>query len=118
MTSLLIDWSSKKWINLIKINERLGAKALIGFRCFSSCGTVQKINRKTRVCMGKIVFKLTFYVIFKVFQLLPRNVNNKIMYNIEVFTAKLCSKKHLKVTSCRPTWVYIPKRLEEERCLT
>ena len=92
-------------------------KALIGFHCFSGCGTVQKINRKTRVCMGKIVFKLTFYVIFKVFQLLPRNVNNKIMYNIEVFTAKLCSKKHFKVTSCRPTWVYIPKRLEEERCL-
>ena len=48
---LLIAWSSEKWINLTKIYEQLGAekaKALIGFHCFSSCDTVEKITGKSK----------------------------------------------------------------------
>ena len=37
-------------------------------------------------------------IVFKAFQSLPRHVNTEIMHSLEVFTAKVYSKKHLKVT--------------------
>ena len=49
--TLLIDWSNEEWINLTKVNEQLGAEkanTLIGFHCFSSCGTVGKFTRKSK----------------------------------------------------------------------
>ena len=47
--------------------------------------------------MDKIVFEQRLDV-FKAFQLLPRHENTKIMNNLEVFTAKVYSKKQLKLT--------------------
>ena len=58
--ALLIARSSKKWINLTKINEQLGAekaKALIGCHGFSGCSTFEKINGKSKRYVDKIVFK-------------------------------------------------------------
>ena len=88
-------------ISLIKVYEQVGAekaKALIGFHRFSGCNTVEKFTGKSKGTWTKSFLNSDLDV-FKALQLLPKHVNTKIMHNLEVFTPKMYSKKHLKVTN-------------------
>ena len=94
------------------------AKTLIGFHCFSGCDTVEKFTRKTKDTWMKLFLNRELEV-FKVFQLIPKHINTKIVHNLEVFLTKVYNKKHLKVTIMQNyNGVYNWKtfrRLEEDR---
>ena len=94
------------------------AKTLIGFHCFSGCDTVEKFTRKTKDTWMKWFLNRELEV-FKVFQLIPKHINTKIVDNLEVFLTKVYNKKHLKVTIMQNyNGVYNWKtfrRLEEDR---
>ena len=94
------------------------AKALIGFHCFSDFDTVEKFTGKSKDTQTTSFLNSELEV-SKVFQLIPRRINTKIMHNLEIFATKVYNKKHLKVTIMQNyIGVYNWKtfgRLEEER---
>ena len=83
-------------MNLTKIYVELGAekaKALISFHYFSGCNTVEKDTRKSNDTWTKLFLNRNLDI-FKVFQLISRHIKIEIMHNLEVFAAKVCSRKH------------------------
>ena len=64
------------------------AKALTDCRCFSWRITFEKITRKSKDTLTKLFLNSELDV-FKAFQLTPRPINTKIMYNLEVFITKI-----------------------------
>ena len=96
--TLLISWSNEKWIHLTKVYEQLGTKkpkALFAFTASATATLLRSLPESPKI-HGQNRFLNSILDVFKAFESLRRNVNTKIMHNLEVLTAKVCSKKSLK----------------------
>ena len=96
--TLLISWSNEKWIHLTKVYEQLGtkkAKALFAFTASATATLLRRLPESPKT-HGQNRFLNSILDVFEAFESLRRHVNTKIMHNLEVLTAKVCSKKSLK----------------------
>ena len=96
--TLLISWSNKKWIHLTKVYEQLGTKKPKALFAFTASATATLLRRlpESPKTHGQNRFLNSILDVFEAFESLRRHVNTKIMHNLEVLTAKVCSKKSLK----------------------
>ena len=96
--TLLISWSNEKWIHLTKVYEQLGTKkpkALFAFTASATATLLRSLPESPKI-HGQNRFLNSILDVFKAFESLRRHVTTKIMHNLEVLTAKVCSKKSLK----------------------